>query len=206
MAKLDETIISWSNTTTLESREFRCGHCANSVASDKGFSSSQIGTRVKGGVIPGKKGLIYICHKCTRPNFVDYDGEQTPLSLPGATVSHVTNADVSLLYEESRRCIQAGAFTAAVMCLRKLLMVVAIDQGAKTNLKFIEYVDWLFGERLLPVKAKEWVDKIRRDANDATHEVPPASHESAELLLKCGEMLLKIVYEFPASIQPNTSG
>jgi hypothetical protein len=52
-------------------------------------------------------------------------------------------AEVNDLYQESRESIATGAFTASVLCSRKLLMNIAVSKGANPSLHFIEYVKFL---------------------------------------------------------------
>jgi hypothetical protein len=79
---------------------------------------------------------IYICHFCHKPTFFERDGKQTPGPAFGGHVEHVPSKEVEALYDESRNCMKVNAYTAAVMCCRKLLINVAVSEGAKEGLKF----------------------------------------------------------------------
>ena len=45
------------------------------------------------------------------------------------------------------------------------------------------------------------MDAIRKDGNEATHEIALADADEAAQLLDFTEMLLKFVYEFPARMR-----
>jgi hypothetical protein len=114
----------------------------------------------------------------------------------GADVNHLP-ADVAGLYREARNCMVVSAFTASVLATRKLLMNVAVSQGAAPNGSFQSYVDFLATKGYVPPTAKGWVDHIRVKGNEATHEIPPITEPDAKDLLTFMEMILKLVFEFP---------
>jgi len=105
---------------------------------------------------------------------------------------------VGSLYEEARRAIAANAPTAAVMACRKLLMNVAVQEGADGDMKFIEYVNWLEENNYMPPKGRGWVDRIKDVGNEANHEIPDVDPDKARQVLAFTEGLLRFVYEFPA--------
>jgi len=55
--------------------------------------------------------------------------------------------------------MSVNAFTVAVMACRKVLMNVAVAEGADEDLNFAKYVDWLAGQGFVPVKGRTWVDR-----------------------------------------------
>lgn len=77
-------------------------------------------------------------------------------------------------------------------------MHVAVDKGAKDGLKFIEYLDYLDKNNYLGAGGRDWVDPLRKKGNEATHQIVKMSEQDARELLDFAEMLLKLVYEFPA--------
>ena len=83
-------------------------------------------------------------------------------------------------------------------------MNIAVSKGAKEGLTFIEYVQFLADNNFIPPDAKDWVDHIRQKGNEATHEIAIRSREEAEELISFIEMLLKIIYEFPANVRART--
>jgi len=150
------------------------------------------------------QGGIYIvaCGGCNRPTFFER-GKQTPRPRLGSDVAHLPEM-LATLYLEARDCTQVGAFTACVLVCRKILMHVAVEQGAKPNQSFFEYVQYLADKNYVPPNGKGWVDHIRLKGNEATHEIVLMDETQAKELLSFTEMLLKFVYEFPARLTPIT--
>jgi len=119
--------------------------------------------------------------------------------MPGNDVNSVPEK-VYELYNEARKCVAVFAYTASVLICRKLLMNLAVSQGADENLRFIEYVDYLADNGFVPPNGKGWVDHIRKKGNEATHEIVLMNQEDAHELISFSEMLLKFIFEFPAKI------
>ena len=46
-------------------------------------------------------------------------------------VDRISSNEVKALYEEARDCIKVNAYTATILCCRKLLMNIAVVQGAE---------------------------------------------------------------------------
>lgn len=123
---------------------------------------------------------------------------QYPSSTPGEDVFGIKDKNVEVLYQEARNSLGAGAYTASVMICRKILMHVAVVSGASENLTFIEYVNFLETNHWIPPNGKVWVDHIRDRGNIANHEIKISSKTEATQLLRFTEMLLRLVFEFPA--------
>ncbi len=187
--------IQWS-AGNIGSKDFVCGYCGNGLVSEKGW---------QGGVAGQPAASIYICHYCTRPTFIDYDEEQIPDVKFGGDVEGISESLVSELYNEARNCMSVSGHTAAVLCSRKLLMNVAVSKGAKEGLQFIKYVEYLSDNHYVPPDAKDWVDHIRKKGNEATHEIAIMQRENAEEIISFVEMILRLVYEFPAKVKRKTS-
>ncbi len=183
---------NWSHIQTLSSCQYTCGYCGLSLASEKGWDNSV------------KYEQIRICHNCNKPTYFFDDAtgrHQTPGIIFGDDVEHINDEKVKHLYQEARKCTSNNSFTAAVLCCRKLLMHIAVAKGAKENLKFIEYVDYLADNKHITEDAKDWVDHIRQKGNEATHEVVIMNQEDAEDLICFSGMLLRLIYEFPAKLK-----
>ena len=187
--------IWWKETREINSRNYICGHCGNPIASNEGYYADSHA---------GFNEYIYICHYCIRPTYFDSHGNQVPGPIYGESVNEVPDK-VELLYNESRNCISCNAYTASVLCSRKLLMNIAVSKGASEGLKFYEYVNFLSAKNYIPPDGKDWVDHIRKKGNEATHEISIMNQENATELITFTEMLLKFIYEFPASIKRKTS-
>jgi hypothetical protein len=190
--------VKWHSSTSLPSKSYICGNCGNSLASEHGYPAS----------LPNQPNLIlaniYICHFCFRPTYFDIEGNQIPGSPYGNKVNDLPS-EVEILYNEARNCTSCNSYTASVLCSRKLLMNIAVSKGAKEGLKFIEYVEYLSNNNYIPPNGKDWVDHIRTKGNEATHEILIMKKEDAEDLITFIEMLLKFIYEFPATIKRKKS-
>jgi hypothetical protein len=192
---------NWSNTSTLQACRYTCGYCGADVSPAVGYVAS-------GRDLPsGMWARVYICHSCSYPTALWMNGQggldQAPGAPFGAHVDHVSDPGVATIYDEARRATAAGAFTAAVLCCRKLLMHIAVAKGAAEGLNFTEYVDFLEKEHWTPRDSKEWVDEIRKKGNQANHKIVIASEADAHRLIGFLEMLLRFMYEFPAKVKPS---
>ncbi len=189
----------WRVLQDLPNGAFVCGYCNTSVSSVKGY---KLGAQSDGSGL--QIGAIYICPNCGGPVFFTPNNHYMPAPLLGNSVQHVPN-DLNELYEEARRCTGESCYTAAVLLCRKMLMNIAVEQGASDGLRFIEYVNYLSDEGFTPPNGKHWVDHIRKKGNEATHEIALMNENDARELLIFVEMLLRFIYEFPNMIpQPGT--
>ncbi len=179
---------TWNHARALTSKNYTCGYCGNPLATNIGYFSSS-------------KGYIYICHFCDQPTYFSNDGRQVPGSAFGYSVEHIPSPEVAALYGEARNCVTVNAFTASILCSRKLLMNIAVSKGAAESLRFVEYVNYLADNNYLPPDGKEWADHIRKVGNIATHEIKIMGRSDAEELIVFVGMLLKFIYEFPAKIR-----
>jgi len=188
------TKTNWYQQQTLPNKPFICGYCNTSVSSIKGyklgFHSDGSGSQVGG---------VYLCPNCGGPSFLTVDNIWLPSPALGTNISHLP-PELEQLHEESRRCTSQNCYTAAVLLCRKMLMNIAVQQGAKENLKFIEYVTYLADQGYIPPNGKHWVDHIRKKGNEATHEIALMKESDAKDLLTFVEMLLRIIFEFPKMI------
>jgi hypothetical protein len=191
--------IVWHNIAEIASRAYTCGYCGRPLASNKGFVGD-LATGVRGERLGGSAG-IYVCHHCTCPTFFDFDEEQTPGVCHGDAVNGIDDAKVKDLYDEARRATGANCSTAAVLCCRKLLMHIAVDKKAEQGKPFAYYVDYLAAKGYVPPDAVGWVNHIREKGNEANHEIAIMSPDDAQELLDFIEMLLKLIYEFPATMR-----
>jgi len=189
----NKMITEWINIGTATARDFTCGYCGKDIASEKEYSAK---------IHTGHIGVhIFICPRCKKPTFFDENAKQIPGMVHGNQVNDIPDTSVKQLYEEARNCMSTNSFTAVVFCCRKLLMNVAVSKGAQPGKQFIEYVEYLSENNYIPRDAKEWVDHIRTKGNEANHEIAIMKEEDAKDLLSFSEMLLKVIYEFPANIK-----
>lgn len=191
--------LHWPNLANIPSQSYTCGHCGKPIASDKGWHASFQGQ-------PHPVAFICLCHFCTLPTFIDVNKSQHPGVMFGNPVQDVQDLSVSKLYDEARKCMGAGAYTAAILCSRKLLMHIAVSKGATAGETFLSYVEYLANNHYVPPDAKEWVDHIRTKSNEANHEIAIMGKEDAEELISFIEMLMKVIFEFPAAIKKKKGG
>lgn len=175
--------MGWRNLEKIVPTKYHCGWCGNVVAAVVGYWQGSSEPRIS------------ICPNCENPTLFN-SGNQVPGVSPGADVLHLP-PDVAALYKEARNCCAASCNTASVLICRKLLMNIAVAQGAAAGLPFIQYVEYLASSGYVPPNGKGWVDHIRKKGNEATHEIALMAKVDADELLAFAEMLLKFIYEFP---------
>lgn len=175
----------WQDAVKLHSKEFACWCCGNIVASNIGYRALRGLNSYNG---------IYICPHCKAPHIVDYDNREFPSTLPGRPITKLPDG-VNQVYEEARSCISAGAYTAAVMILRKILMNLAVEEGAKEGDSFARYVDYLCSNGLVHKRQQEQARRIQRLGNDANHKIESRTKEDALELLNLVQLILINNYE-----------
>src|SRR5262249_13699907 len=171
----------WLAIQQMVPKKWTCGHCGLNVGGNRGFYRNDGGPVVADphhNAIPAGQQLpaqfvtdavarILICPTCDRPTFFEKELQVPGISY-GTAIKHLPTA-VEALYTEARNCMSVSAFTASVLATRKLLMNVAVSQGAKENESFQQYVNYLADKGYVPPNAKAWVDHIRTKGNEATH-------------------------------------
>ena len=183
----------WHGTVENDSRGWTCGYCGHEVGGKVGYAREGYESQDRS---------IYICPHCEQPTvFLDgaFDREQVPAPICGHEVGSLPPL-VGELYDEVRRCIQYSSYTSAVLAMRKLLMHVAVEQGAEEGGTFVSYIDYLDENGWIPPSGRGWVDAIRKAGNEATHEIVLMNEARARRLLDFTETLLRLVYEFPAKL------
>lgn len=185
--------LRWEHASSLPSKSYTCGYCGKNLASQVGYKAQNDDGR--------GPGYIYICHFCSGPTHFAPGGKQTPGCSFGDSVDHISDTGVAAMYDEARKAFGAGAFSAAVLCCRKLLMHIAVSKGATEGQNFVSYVEYLSAKHYVPPDATDWVDHIRRRGNEANHEIRLSTNEEAEELISFSEMLLKVIFEFPGTVK-----
>jgi hypothetical protein len=184
--------MAWSNTYQIKPQAYDCGYCGYHVSSVVGYSY----VPATGSKLP--KSFIPICPNCECPSLF-IDTKQIPGVRAGQSVSNLPK-DIEAAYNEARDCMSVSAFTAAAMLCRKLLMHIAVGQGAAENLSFKAYVEYLANQGFVPPNGKAWVEHIRNKGNEANHELVFMSSSDARDVMGFVEMLLMFIYELPAKI------
>ncbi|HYS54673.1 MAG TPA: DUF4145 domain-containing protein [Thermoanaerobaculia bacterium] len=179
----------WLNLAGLPPKTYTCGWCGKVIATASGFQTQANLPNVQ---------FVYICPFCDKPTIFEEKG-QTPGVAPGVEVTHLP-PDIETMYREARNCVAIASYTSAVLSCRKLLMHVAVAQGAPVGESFVEYVDHLATAGFVPPNGRGWVDHIRKKGNEANHEIRLMTQSDAEDLISFAEMLLKFIYEFPRRV------
>ena len=172
----------WLNTVNIGSKKFICWNCGNLVASQYGYRTNAFMSH------------IYLCPHCNAPHIEDEGRCQYPCALPGRTIDKLPD-EVQKVYEEARNCIAAGAYTAAVMVLRKILMNLAVEEGAREGDSFAHYVDYLCDNGFVHRRQQEQAKKIQRLGNDANHKIESRTKDDAMELLNLVQLILINNYE-----------
>ncbi|MEU0545673.1 DUF4145 domain-containing protein [Nocardia sp. NPDC005978] len=147
----------------------------------------------------------YRCVNCLRGSVVN-DGTQSPGIKPLSTPARMPETDTAV-WEEARACLAVGAYTAAVMICRKLLMHVAVahDLPAKNEKgrapTFVAALDHLQEEGIVTRPMRKWIDRVKEVGNEANHELTPTTKEQAMDIASFTHQLLRLAYEIPAMIE-----
>ncbi len=129
------------------------------------------------------------------PPVIDDDKKQIILPLPGKEINKLPE-NIQLIYSEIRKSMQSGCFNAAIMLMRKLIMHIAVEEGDSEGKKFIEYIDYLCTEGIVPRKSRNKADYVKDLGNSANHEIEDRNEEEAQNCFEFIELLLKVNYEF----------
>ena len=196
--------MKWNNIHAITAYKFTCGYCGQVVASDKGCTpeTNKTSPSPHAPLSPYIYWKIVVCPHCDKPSFFTKDSQIPGVSI-GVEVKNLPT-EVESLYREARNTVSVGAYTSSVLACRKLLMNIAVAQGAEEGKTFVFYVDYLANAGYIPPNGRGWVDHIRKKGNEATHEIVVKSQSDAEELITFSEMLLKFIYEFPSRVpQPS---
>ncbi|WP_316571327.1 DUF4145 domain-containing protein [Neobacillus sp. YIM B06451] len=189
----------WLGKGTIIGQKYVCGYCGTETSSSGGYNFQQ--RNEKFGFYE-QVAFILICTSCNFPTFLTEDYTlQVPQPKMVANVENLP-PPLAILLNETRKAISAELYNSTVLLCRKMLMNLAVLEGADKNKSFVYYVDYLERHDFITAKMKPWVDRIRQIGNTATHEIPDISKEDAYMSFEFLIMLLKLVYEFPHKMQP----
>jgi hypothetical protein len=184
----------WENTNgAYGTKNYTCPYCGKDIATNQHFNAKNL----SGAYVA----RISICHYCMNPTYFSEDGKQIPGNPVGRVVEGIEDKNIVDLYSEARNTLSVSAYTASILCSRKLLMNIAVSKGADTNKTFQYYVDYLCDKNYVPPESHDWIDHIRNKGNEATHEINIMTKEDAEELIKFIEMILIFIWEFPFKVR-----
>lgn len=105
--------------------------------------------------------------------------------------------DLRQLFDEAAIAYAAGAYTAAAMVARKILMACAYRHGADEGRNFSDYVEYITNDVLVFPGARESINKIRTIGNDANHRLEFVQKDAAYTSLKIVSYILRTIYSLP---------
>ena len=142
------------------------------------------------------------CVNCSSAMVLNAD-RLTPNTLPLSVPQGLEGRELEV-WQEARECLGVGAWMAAVMLCRKLLLHVAVahdlpevdDKGRTPT--FDTAVKHLEEAGVITRRMRPWVDRIRTIGNDANHELAAISSTQANDVALFTEQLLRLAYEMNA--------
>lgn len=179
----------WIETRKIESKKFICWNCGQKIASDVGYRSRMRNSDYTGNM------AIYICHHCNSPIVFDSYKNSVYNVIPGRCIQKLPS-ELENIYNEARSCLSVKAYTACVMLLRKILMNLAVVNGAKEGAKFAEYVEFLCKNGFVHRKQTKQADIVRKMGNEANHQIENKTKDEAEQIFRFVEFVLLNNYEF----------
>lgn len=185
----------WQKSDETRGGNYRCGHCGADVGPSRYYFTNE-----------NPQGFVFVCPACNRPTYIcDGLSEQTPGPLAGRSIAGISNPEVEKLYLEARKALANGAPSASVMVCRKLLMHVAVEQGAEPDKGFRYYAKYLSDEGVVGTPFAGVVKHIADQGNKENHELEVRSPNDARTLLLLTEFVLASIYELPGML-PSPEG
>lgn len=170
--------------TTNSWHSYVCGHCKKFV------------TGLVAGAFDKPDGPIkwLLCPSCVDGSVLTRNGVLYPFEIFGPEIQGVPQ-DTNQAYDEARTCFSVKAYTACELLCRKILMHVAVDKGAQAGDNFEKYINYLETLGYITPPMKKWVDLIRTNGNQATHELSNPDKKYAEGTLMFTAELPRLIYE-----------
>ena len=188
----------WLATSETAGPRYICGHCGAEVGPSRRYRKEEAGNF--------SDGSIFLCPVCNRPTFISTSlNEQVPGPLVGRSIASIGDAEVEKLYNEARKALANDAPSASVMVCRKLLMHIAVEQGAHPGKNFAYYTKYLEDEGTVGKPFAGIVDHIRKAGNKENHELDVSTVAEATMLLKLVEFVLASIYELPGMVPKPTT-
>jgi hypothetical protein len=182
-----------------------CGHCGRHVGAEIVFVEEvNAATLQSPSFKPAPtQGLWLRCPACgngsvqtaARPGI---NGAVYPGPLPLEDITNLPN-DVAVAWSEARKAYSVGAYTAAEIMCRKILMHLAVDKaGSPAGKSFVAYINDLQTNNYIMAGLQPVVDQVRDRGNKANHELPASSEQDAMTTLTITQHLLIGIYKLPA--------
>lgn len=183
-----------------ETRKYVCGWCGCSVSTSVGLCKAEewYAPSAPPWHRQRRSSNIRACPECWYATTFVGEKHQLPAPRLGENLDASDKSDdvnmIVALYDEARIALSQDASSCAVLMFRKLLMHIAVEQGAKEDLRFVDYVKHLKNENVVGRPQHALVDRIKDDGNEENHEITRASPEHAKDLLNLVTLLIQSVY------------
>lgn len=179
-------------------KTYVCGICGTKVTSTSGIQKTWADTAAE--ISHPQRRDIRICPDCQFAT--TFHGlRQFPEPLVGERFNaRSLSGDAQLvvaLYDEARFALSRSGSSCPVLILRKLLMHIAVEQGAKPGESFLNYCDYLKDQNIVAKPQHAIVDRIRKAGNEENHEIRRATEDEAADLLDLVTVLIKCIYFMP---------
>lgn len=106
--------------------------------------------------------------------------------------------DFQTLFDEATGCFTIGAFMAAGMVVRKIITIIACDNGAAEGAPFAEHVDHITNVVIPMQEARESIRWLKTVNNNA-YRVRFLSRTEALLSIKVARYVLNVVHAIPTA-------
>lgn len=122
--------VSWHDGGRIEAHEWRCSYLTAKTPPTTAVlvprTNTPLAAAASSVVLRGR------IPRCGLPTLLAPRGVQIPEGRFGEPVAHLPT-DVGELYNQARSCMAVSGYTGAVLVGRKLLMHIAVTQGADEN-------------------------------------------------------------------------
>jgi hypothetical protein len=117
---------------------------------------------------------------------------------PARTLSAAVPEALRLEHRESRACFRSGAYTAAVVMVRRTLEGVCAEHGIKAN-TLVKSLEQMKTSNLIDTRLLEWAQELRVLGNEGAHFTGKrVSRRDAEDAVALAEAILDYLYVFSA--------
>jgi hypothetical protein len=179
----------------MDTRPYTCGFCGRAVTSSVGFQREESTITVDR--TQERDTEIRVCPLCWGATTFGRNSQYPRPTQGDSFTTRDKQPDVKqivALYNEARSALAENAPSCAVLMFRKLLMHIAVQQGASAGLRFIQYVEYLKNEAVVGKPMHPLIERIRREGNEENHEIVRATPEKTQDLLTLVTFLIRSVY------------
>lgn len=168
----------------------KCHNCEKEVTLIIVATATPFDLSIGGSSVPVE---WYWCPHCGSPSS-SINGMFLPSPKEGRIIKGLP-CEIQEIYDEIRNVTGVNAYRASDMLCRKVLMHIAVTEGADEGKSFLFYVNYLVEKKIISERMKKWVDKIREYGNEQVHEIKELDEESSKKTLQFTIQLLVTIYE-----------